>query len=127
MSQPEPSSLGPDESAKCPGGRTGAFGRSIDGLRILSCLSDMSDSNDRTLRVPRSADTIARLTGLPRAIVCGQLVRLRRYGYVEEAADEHYQLPIGGWLSEIAVTATRGLPRRRRDKDPGDDTGGSSA
>jgi DNA-binding IclR family transcriptional regulator len=110
-----------------PGGRTGAFGRSIDGLQILSCLSDMSSGNNRSLRIPRSADTIARLTGLSRATVCDQLVRLRRYGYVEEAADEHYRLPIEGRLSEIAVTATRGLPRRRRDKDQGDDTASASA
>jgi len=123
MSQREPS-LGPDESAKCPGGRTGAFGRSIDGLRILSCLSD---SNGRALRIPRSADTIARLTGLSRATVCDQLVRLRQYGYVEEAADAHYRLPIGERSSEITVTATCDLQRRRRDTNQGDDTGSASA
>jgi biotin operon repressor len=126
MSQREPS-LGANESDERPGERTGAFGRSIDGLRILSCLSDMSSGNDRTFHIPRSADTIARLTGLSRATVRDQLVRLRQYGYVEEAADEHYRLPIEGRLSGIAVTATRGLPRRRRDKDQGDDTASASA
>jgi biotin operon repressor len=126
MSPREPS-LGANESDECPGERTRAFGRSIDGLRILSCLSDVSDGNNRTLRIPQSADTIARLAGLSRATVCDQLVRLRRYGYVEEAADEHYRLPIEGPLSEIAVTATRGLPGRRRDKDQGDDTASNSA
>lgn len=126
MSQREPS-LGPDESAKCPGGRTGAFGRSIEALRILSCLDEMSGGNDRTLRIPRSADTIARLTGLSRATVCDQLVRLRRYGYVEEVADVQYRLPIGGRSSEIFVTATRNLQRRRRDTNQGDDTASASA
>jgi biotin operon repressor len=126
MSQREPS-LGANESDECPGGRTGAFGRSIDGLRILSCLDEMSGGNNRNLRIPRSADTIARLTGLSRATVCDQLVRLRRYGYVEEVADEHYRLLTEGRPSEIAVTATRGLPRRHRDKDQGDDTASASA
>jgi biotin operon repressor len=125
MSPREPS-FGANESDECPGERTGAFGRSIDGLRILSCLSDMSDGNDLTLRIPQSADTIARLTGLSRATVRDQLVRLTRYGYVEEAADEHYRLSIEGRLSEIALTATRGLPHRGRDKDQGDDTASAS-
>jgi len=113
----------PDESAECPGRRTGAFGCSIDGLRILSCLSD---SDGRALRVPLSTDLIARLTGLSRATVCDQLVRLRRYGYVEEATGEHYQLPVGERPSEIVVTSTLNL-RRPRGTGQGDDTASASA
>jgi biotin operon repressor len=126
MSPREPP-LGPDESDECPGERTGAFSRSIEGLRILRCLSDMSNANNRTHRIPRSADTIARLTGLSRATVCDQLVRLRLCGYLEEAVDGHYRLPIEGPLSETPMTVTRGLPRRRREKDQGNDTASASA
>jgi biotin operon repressor len=87
----------------------------------------MSRGNDRTLRISRSADTITRLTGLSRARVCDQLVRLRRYGYVEEAADAHYRLPIGGRQPEIVVTCTRSLQSRPRDTNQRDDTASSSA
>jgi hypothetical protein len=123
MSQPKPFS---DESAECPGGRAGALGRSIDGLLILSCL-DMSGGNDRALRIPRNADTIARLTGLSRATVCDQLVQLRRYGYVQETTCEHYQLSIGERQPAIFVTHTRGLRGRPRDTNQEDDTASASA
>jgi hypothetical protein len=116
----------PDKSVECPGGRAGAFGRSIDGLLILSYL-DMPGGNDRALRIPRSADTIARLTGLSRATVCDQLVRLRRHGYVEETTGQRYRLPIGGRQPGIVVTCTRGLQSLPRDTNQGDDTASASA
>jgi DNA-binding IclR family transcriptional regulator len=129
MSQVEPS-LGREskEQAEHPNGRSRGLSLTAAALDILSCL-DSSRRAAEDLGPPRDASEIARLTRLPRLIVCEQLTRLAQHGYVEEAAYQRYRLPAEArGLSEIVISSVRhsSLTRPRRQTLGEEDATGSS-
>lgn len=131
MSTREPSSLGerPGEQAEHPAGRRGVLGPTAAALNVLSCLGTPSDGIAVDLGPPRDPSEIARLAGLPREVVCKQLDRLIRYGYVEEVTRQRFRLSTETVRqSEIVATSTRSSWTRPHKRTPGEeDATGSSA
>lgn len=131
MSTREPPSLGqrPGEQAEHPVGRMGALGPTAAALNVLSCLGTPSDEIAVDLGQTHDPSQIARLAGLSREVVCRQLDRLTRFGYVEEASRQRFRVAAEAVRqSEIVATPTRSSWTRpnRRTSGEEDATGSST-
>lgn len=130
MIKAQPSFLGNKhkEQAERSSPTSGVLGGTAGALDILSCLEPALGKTSGDLAPLRDTHEIVRLTGLPRRIVCEQLTRLIRYGYIEEAMRERYRLSIGTLgSSEIVASSVHHSQTRRHRQTPGEkDATGSS-
>lgn len=131
MNNAEPFSLGHEnkKQTECSGVMSVAPGPTAAALNVLRCLGTPSVEIAVGLVSSRDSSEIARLAGLSREVVCEQLDRLIRYGYIEETTRQRFRLStqtVG--QPEIVAPSTRSSWTRRHKRTPEkEDANGSSA